>query len=343
MSTKPKKRARKKKTETWVFSNFILLVALAAAAAVGGLYWEAEHFSEPGPSQSETVVMIKQGTALKQAAQQLADAGVVENASLFRFGVVRRKASGDLKAGEYNFPAHASMADVLDMIVQGRSIQHRVTVAEGLTSAMAVTLVNSDGVLTGPVTSTPAEGSLLPETYNFERGTTRDELLARMRKAQADLLTVLWPTRKQGLPFTSVEQALTLASIVEKETALPAERPRIAAVFINRLRKGMKLEADPTIIYGLTQGYPLGHDLRQSELAKPNPYSTYQIVGLPPTPICNPGRDAIAAVLNPPDTDELFFVADGTGGHVFAATAQEHAKNVAKLRQLERTQPLGGN
>lgn len=325
------------------FSNFVLLVALVAAAAVGGLYWETKNFVAPGPAQAETTVMIKSGTGLKRAAEQLADAGVVENASLFRFGVVRRKQANVLKAGEYAFPSHASMADVLDMIVQGRSVQHRVTVAEGLTSAMAVDLVKADGVLTGEVTATPAEGSLLPETYQFERGTTRDQLLARMRKAQADLLAVLWPARKAGLPYNSVEEALTLASIVEKETALPSERPRIAAVFINRLRKGMKLEADPTIIYGLTQGYPLGHELRQSELARVNPYSTYQIAALPPTPICNPGKDAIAAVLNPPDTDELFFVADGTGGHIFAATGADHAKNVAKLRQLERVRPAGGN
>jgi UPF0755 protein len=341
VSTKPKKRSRKK-TETRVFSHFVLLVALAAAIAVGGLYWEAEHYVEPGPSQSETIVTIKSGTGLKQAAQQLADSGVIDNATLFRFGVVRRKASGQLKAGEYSFPAHASMADVLDQIVQGRSIQHRVTIAEGLTSAMAVALVDSDSVLVGAVTATPPEGSLLPETYAFERGATRDQLLARMRKAQADLLAVLWPARKAGLPFATIDEALTLASIVEKETAAPAERSRIAAVFINRLRKGMKLEADPTIIYGLTQGYPLGHSLRQSELAKPNPYSTYQIAALPPTPICNPGRDAIAAALNPPDTNELFFVADGHGGHVFAATAQEHAKNVAKLRTLERNPTRGG-
>jgi len=336
VSTKQKKRGRKK-TETWVFSNFILLVTIAAAAAVGGLYWEASHFVEPGPSRFDTIVTIKPGTGLKQAAQQLADAGVVDNATLFRFGVARRKASAQLKAGEFSFPAHASMSDVLDQIVQGRSIQHRVTIAEGLTSAMAVTLVNADGVLAGPVTATPPEGSLLPETYAFERGTTRELLLARMRQAQADLLAMLWPTRKPGLPFVSVQEALTLASIVEKETALPSERPRIAAVFINRLRKGMKLEADPTIIYGLTKGYPLGHSLRQSELARSNPYSTYQIAALPPTPICNPGRDSIAAVLNPPDSNELFFVADGHGGHVFASIADEHAKNVAKLRALERS------
>ena len=342
MSKEPKKKTRKK-TEMRFFSNFVLLVAIIAAVAVGGLFWEAKNFLAPGPAPTETIVTIKPGTGLKQAAQQLASAHVVDNAMLFRFGVVRRKASGSLKAGEYAFPSHASMADVLDMLVEGKSIQHRLTVAEGLTSAMAVALVNAENTLTGQVTAAPPEGSLLPETYQFERGMTRDQLLARMHKAQADLLAMLWPTRKQGLPFNTQEAALTLASIVEKETALASERLRIAAVFVNRLRKGMRLESDPTIIYGLTQGYPLGHDLRQSELAKVNPYSTYQIAGLPPTPICNPSKDAITAVLNPPDTDELFFVANGMGGHVFSATAQEHAKNVAKLRQLEHAHPTGNH
>jgi len=182
------------------------------------------------------------------------------------------------------------------------------------------------------------EGSLLPETYMFERGTTRAELLARMREAQKTLIDELWPKRKEGLPIASVEDAIKLASIVEKETGLAAERPRIAAVFVNRLKTGMRLESDPTIIYGLTKGAPLGHPLRQSELDTPNPYSTYQIEGLPPTPICNPGRDSLAAVLNPPDSDELFFVADGTGGHVFAKTGAEHARNVAQWRRIEREQ-----
>jgi UPF0755 protein len=167
---------------------------------------------------------------------------------------------------------------------------------------------------------------------------TRADLIGRMEKAQQALLAELWPKRKEGLPFDTQEQAITLASIVEKETGVPSERPRIAAVFVNRLKSGMKLEADPTIIYGLTKGVPLGHPLRQSELAQPNPYNTYQITGLPPTPIANPGRAAIAAVLNPPDSNELFFVANGTGGHSFAATAAEHERNVAALRRLERDQ-----
>jgi peptidoglycan lytic transglycosylase G len=322
-------------------ASFIVLVAAGAFAAIMALNWEAQNFAAPGPSRADTTLIIKPGTGLRQTAEQLVKAGVISDANLFRFGVVRRHAAIVLKAGEFAFPAHASMSVVLDMLVQGKSIQHRLTIAEGLTSKMAVAIVNGDTVLVGQTGAVPPEGSLLPETYLYQRGTTRDQILARMHAAQRAFIAELWPARKRGLPYNSVEEALTLASIVEKETAIPSERPRIAAVFANRLKRGMKLESDPTIIYGLTEGYPLGHDLRQSELAKPNPYSTYQVTGLPPTPICNPGKDAIEAVLNPPDTDELYFVADGSGGHVFSKTMAEHEKNVARLRHIEREHPAG--
>lgn len=314
-----------------------LLIVLAAAAFGGVLWWEARNFNAAGPSDNETVVTIRPGTGTGAIASTLAEAGVIERPLLFRIGVRRRDRATELKAGEYAFPAGASMAQVMDMLVQHDVIMHRITIAEGLTSEMAVTLVNADPVLEGPPVAAQ-EGSLLPETYLFELGTTRAELVGRMREARETLIAELWPRRKEGLPIRSIEEAVTLASIVEKETALPAERPRIAAVFVNRLRMGMRLESDPTIIYGLTKGAPLGHPLRQSELDTPNPYSTYQIGGLPPTPICNPGRDSIAAVLNPPDSDDLFFVADGTGGHVFARTGAEHARNVARWRQIERAQ-----
>jgi UPF0755 protein len=266
-------------------------------------------------------------------------AGVIANPLLFRIGVLRRREGALLQAGEYAFPAHASMAQALDMLAHGRVLEHRITIAEGLTSDAAFAVVKDDPVLTGESGAVPPEGSLLPETYIFRRGATRGEMLMRMHLAQTQLVTELWAKRKMGLPLQSPEEALTLASIIEKETAIPSERPRIAAVFINRLKAGMKLESDPTIIYGLTKGVSLGHPLRQSELAQTNPYSTYQIAGLPPTPICNPGRDAIAAVLNPPDTQELYFVADGSGGHAFAKTKAEHDKNVAHLRQLESAKP----
>ncbi|MGQ0742256.1 MAG: endolytic transglycosylase MltG [Alphaproteobacteria bacterium] len=335
MSEKSKKRGRRK-AEMRFFSNFVLLTLSLAVAALGALYWENRNFMAPGPAPQQTLILIEPGAGLKQIARQLDDAGVVEHAEVFRFGVARRNEAGNIKAGEYAFPAHASMADVLEMLVQGRSVLRRLTIPEGLTSAMAMELLNAAQALSGGVAAVPPEGSLLPETYLFQRGDARQRLIARMRKAQADLLAKLWPARKPGLPFQTIQEAIILASIVEKETSIPAERPRIAAIFVNRLRKGIKLESDPTIIYGLTKGYPLGHGLRQSEIAEPNPYSTYQIAGLPPTPICNPGRDAIAAVLNPPDSLELYFVADGNGGHAFAETWGEHLKNVANLRKIEQ-------
>jgi UPF0755 protein len=317
------------------FTTFIVLIVLAVAAIAGGAWWEDNYFVQEGPAAAQTVLVITPGSGLNRIAGTLAQAGVIENGLLFRAGVMRRGRTAQLKAGEYAFPPHASEAQVVDMLVAHKALEHRLTIPEGLTSDAAVALVKADPTLTGDVPVVP-EGSLLPETYLFERGTTRAELLARMHKAQEALLAQVWPKRKEGLPFASQEDALKLASIVEKETAIPSERPRIAAVFINRLQNGMKLESDPTIIYGLTKGVPLGHPLRQSELATPNPYSTYQIAGLPPTPISNPGRDAIQAVLNPSDSQELYFVANGTGGHVFAKTAAEHQRNVAQWRKIEQ-------
>jgi len=319
------------------FLASLLLIVVAAAAVAGATWWEDRNFRSPGPAKTDAVVLIKPGAAVRPIAAILAESGVVRNPFLFRLGIMRRGKTTALKAGEYQFPASASMAEIMDMLIEHKAIQHRITVAEGLTSDMALAVVNADLVLEGSATVIP-EGSLLPETYLFERGTTRAEILSRMHKAQEAVLSDLWPKRKPGLPFQTVEDALKLASIIEKETGIASERPRIAAVFVNRMKSGMRLESDPTIIYGLTKGVALGHPLRQSELDTPNPYSTYQIDGLPPTPICNPGRDAIAAVLNPPDSDELFFVADGSGGHVFAKTAAEHSRNVAQWRKVQRAQ-----
>ena len=313
----------------------LLLVVLAVVLAGAAVWWEARNFNGAGPAEKETVVTVRAGSGARAIATVLSDAGVINRPLLFRIGVMRRGQTTALKAGEYSFPAGASMAQVMDMLVEHKVLMHRITIAEGLTSDMALAIVNADPVLEGPA-RTATEGTLLPETYVFERGTTRAEIVGRMREAQEKLIAELWPKRKEGLPIQSVEDAIKLASIVEKETGLAAERPRIAAVFVNRLKMGMKLESDPTIIYGLSKGVPLGHALRQSELDTPNPYSTYQITGLPPTAICNPGRDSIAAVLNPPDSEDLFFVADGSGGHAFAKTGAEHARNVAQWRRIER-------
>jgi UPF0755 protein len=227
------------------------------------------------------------------------------------------------------------MDDLAAILIVGKSIVHKVTAAEGLTSQMIASIVNSDRELSGTQQPTPEEGTLLPETYLFTRGATRSAIIDKMREAQQTFLARSWATRASGLPLDSPFEAVALASVVEKETAIPEERRHIAAVFINRLRLGMKLESDPTVIYGISRGYPLGRGIRASELQAPTPYNTYANAGLPPTPICNPGKDSIAAVLNPEQSPDLYFVADGTGGHAFAATKSDHDRNVARWRQIE--------
>jgi len=243
-----------------------------------------------------------------------------------------------LKAGEYAIPSRASMLDIMDILISGKTVQHKITVAEGLTSDMVAKLVIADPVLVGPIGAAPSEGTLLPQTYLFTRGTSRTQIVSRMQTALHELIAKLWPKRMPDLPLKSPQEAVTLASIVEKETSLPEERRHIAAIFVNRLRLGMKLQSDPTVIYAISRGYPLGHGIRQSELARATPYNTYLVAGLPPTPICNPGADSLEAVLDPGTSKDLYFVASGNGGHVFSATIAEQLKNVAALRARERAQ-----
>ena len=249
----------------------------------------------------------------------------------------------DLRAGEFAIPEAASMAEIYDILRSGQTIQYPVTAAEGLTTAMIIRIVEASEVMTGEITRIPAEGALLPETYLVSRGDDRQALIDRMEAAQDALLDELWSNRAENLPFDTPEEAIILASVVEKETGIAHERPMVASVFVNRLRRGMRLQSDPTIIYGITQGEPLGRGIRRSELdSTANRYNTYQIDGLPPTPISNPGRDAIAAVLNPPEGQYLYFVADGTGGHAFATSLAEHNRNVAQWRRIERERAQGG-
>ena len=316
--------------------RFVVFLILAAVAG-GAWFWERQNFAAPGPAQNYTVVMVQPGDHVVTIAQHLQAAGVVTNADLFRIGLrIRGKQTG-LKAGEYGFPAHASLADVMNILVAGKSIEHKITAAEGLTSQMIANIVESDNVLTGSAGPVPDEGTLLPETYLFTRGMTRAQMIAKMHEAQVKFLDEKWAARQPDLPVKTPEQAVILASIVEKETGIPEERRHIASVFENRLRLGMKLQSDPTIIYGITKGYPLGHGIRLSELTRVTPYNTYIIPGLPPTPICNPGKDAVAAVLDPEQSNDLYFVATGHGGHVFTPSLAAHEQNVAKLRKLERT------
>jgi UPF0755 protein len=318
------------------------LLALAIAAAA--LLAVAFAYSGPGPDATKgdkTTVYIERGSGLTQIADALDDAKVINSRVLFVLIAKLGGASSSLKAGEYEFASGASMAKVLDDIQEGRVVRHAVTAPEGITSQMVVERLMAEPALTGPVAA-PPEGAVLPQTYDFHRGETRAAVLKRMVDAQDKLLAQLWAKRAPGLPFKTPQEAVTLASIVEKETGLAAERPRIAAVFLNRMAKGMRLESDPTIIYGLTKGKPLGRPILLSELRGATPYNTYVIDGLPPTPIANPGEASLRAVLNPPKSEELFFVADGTGGHVFARTFEEHQQNVAKWRKIYAQQRAEG-
>ena len=320
------------------------LVLLISGTAGGLFYYGKTQFEAPGPSlsggQTETIYRLERGQGLSQISAELESRGLIRSGLIFQLGVRFFEADSELKAGEYAIPAAASMVDIMEILREGKSILYKLTIPEGLTSNQAIRLVAAHEILEGEISDAdvPVEGAILPETYLFVRGTSRQEIIARMRQAHDELLEELWPNRAPDLPFKTPEEAVILASIVEKETGIAEERPLVAAVFVNRLKKGMRLESDPTIIYGLTEGEPLGRGLRQSELKKVTPYNTYEVDGLPPTPIANPGRDALAAVLNPPETKSLFFVADGTGGHAFAETYSEHRRNVAAWRRIEREQ-----
>ena len=319
--------------------RFLYALLLLAAIGLGAALWTHAVWGAPGPSAGggrETVVLIPPGSRAHAIARSLEQRGAITHGLVFELQLRLRGLAGKLKAGEYAIPSQSSMAAIAAILVEGKSIQHKLTAAEGLTSDMIWKLVRDDPVLTGDAGPVPEEGSLLPETYLFTRGETRAGLLAKMAGARTKFLREKWQARVPGLPFKSMREALILASIVEKETALPAERRHIAAVFINRLKIGMRLQTDPTIIYDLTRGYPLGRGIRQSELEASTPYNTYVIAGLPPGPICNPGKDSIAAVLDPEPSDDLFFVATGRGGHVFAATISQQARNVAAYRVFER-------
>lgn len=328
----------------WAFGALVVLAMLGAGALYGGYRWMQAEFAETGPSETETVILLPRGAGLIQIANQLEREGLISDARIFRVAITLDEGDRALRAGEYEIPAAASMAQIYELLRSGQTVQHSVTLAEGLTSAMIVAALGEADVLTGEITDVPAEGSLLPETYLVTRGTARQDVLNRMRSDQQALLDTLWANRADNLPFETLEEAIILASIVEKETGIGGERGEVAGVFVNRLRRGMRLESDPTIIYGISQGEPLGRGLRRSEIDNAeNAWNTYQIPRLPPTPIANPGREALAAVLNPTETSALFFVADGTGGHVFADTYDQHLRNVAQWRRIERQRRNNGN
>lgn len=318
-----------------IVSSFVMILGVAAAAIAAYLVWQS--YGAPGPLGDQRTVIIPRGSSVDDIADLLAREGVISNAYVFRIVTRIEGMSGRMRSGEFAFAAAATPRAVAEQIAAGRTVVRRLTIPEGLTTFQVLQIIRQAEGLDGEVTSTPQEGELLPETYFYSWGDSRERFVQRLRRTMTETLNELWNGRARDLPLRGPTDAVILASIVEKETALQAERPRVAAVYLNRLRRGIKLEADPTVIYGITQGRAtLDRPLSRADLQQRTQWNTYVIEGLPPTPIANPGRAALQAVLRPAQSDELFFVADGNGGHLFARTLQEHNANVARLRELER-------
>jgi UPF0755 protein len=314
--------------------SFVLLGALATVAA---LAWLLKESRSPGPLAEDKVVMIASDDNGGGIADQLERAGVINSAMWFNILTVLDGNRGALKRGEYAFRAGVSMNEIENELLAHHVVRYKITIPEGLTSEQIVDRLREDTVLTGEVRDPPHEGSLMPDTYYFERGDTRQSILSRMAKIQTKTIDEIWKTRSPDLPLKSPWEMLTLASIVEKETGKTEERPHVAGVFVNRLEKHMRLGSDPTIVYGLALGKgTLGRSITRADLNQPTPYNTYIIDGLPPGPICNPGKAALEAVAKPTRSRDLYFVADGTGGHAFAETLDQHNKNVAHWRQIEK-------
>jgi UPF0755 protein len=297
-------------------------------------------YERGGTGVEKGVFVVPKGAGLSRIADKLETEGFVKDAFIFKLVTKLRGNEANFKAGEFGIDQNASMAAVYDSLANGKAILYPFTAAEGLTSAMIVRSLDAVPTLKDDNPAVPAEGTLLPETYLTPRGMTQSQLLQKMALAQKQLLDEAWEKRDPTIPVKTKQEAIILASVVEKETGIGMERGMVAGVFTNRLRQGMKLQSDPTIIYGITKGEPLGRRIRRSEIDRRTDWNTYQIPALPKTPICNPGKDAILAVLNPTETDALFFVADGTGGHAFAKTLREHERNVAKWRKIQRERGL---
>lgn len=337
----PPKRSARARNPLVIAGNAIITIILVAMLGAGGAYvYGKQKIEAPGPLKEEKIVNIPSRAGMGDIADILQREGVIDNNRwMFFGGVFAMKARQELKSGEYAFQKNASLRDVINTIVDGKVVQHAFTIPEGLTSEQIVARLLENDVLAGQIKEMPREGTLLPETYKFPRGTTRDQVIQRMQQAQRRVLAEVWERRNADIPIKSPEQLITLASIVEKETGRADERSRVAAVFANRLRQKIKLQSDPTIIYGLVGGKgTLGRPIKRSEIQQPSPYNTYVIDGLPPGPIANPGRASLEATANPARTRDLFFVADGTGGHSFSESYDQHQKNVVKLRAIEKQQ-----
>src|ERR1700730_12139595 len=334
----PPKRAAPARIPFVVFSNAVITIVLVLMIGAGGIYvYGKQKLEAPGPLQEDKIVNIPARAGMTDIADILQREGCICSMRPACIGsVFALKARSELKPGEYSFQKSASLRDVIGTIVEGKVVQHAVTIPEGLTSEQIVARLSENDIFAGAVREMPREGTLLPETYKFPRGTSRDQVIARMQQTQKRVLAEIWERRNPDIPVKSPEQLVTLASIVEKETGKADERSRVAAVFVNRLRQRIKLQSDPTIIYGLVGGRgTLGRPIKRSEIQQPSPYNTYVVDGLPPGPIANPGRASLEAAANPARTRDLFFVADGTGGQPFAETYEQHQRNVARLRALQ--------
>jgi len=326
-----------------LFALILIVSILSAAAAAYGWFWLQNEVAKPGPMAQETEFTVERGEGFASIADRLQLEGLIPDKRVLRLHARIEGVESAIKAGSYIVPARASVSEVLTQLVEGDVVQFRLTIPEGLTTAQILRRVEAAEQLNGDMPEREfEEGVLLPDTYAFGAGTTRTQFIERMEVAQDALLEQLWDSRQADLPINTPYEAVILASVVEKETASADERPLVAGLFVGRLKKGMRLESDPTIIYGVSRGEPLYNNqgqrrtLYRSEIRRATDWNTYQMDGLPKTPICNPGRDAIAAVLNPPETDYVFFVADGKGGHLFAETYAEHERNVAAYRAYER-------
>jgi UPF0755 protein len=335
----PPRRSERARNPFVIVGNAIITIVLVLMVGAGLVYYYGRQTIEAaGPLQEDKIVNIPSRAGMADIADVLQREGVIDsNRWAFIGAVLAMKARSDLKPGEYNFQKSASLREVIATIVEGKVVQHSVTIPEGLTSEQIVARLSENDIFAGGVREIPREGTLLPETYKFPRGTTREQVIQRMQQAQKRIVAEIWEHRSSDIPVKTPEQLVTLASIVEKETGKADERSRVAAVFTNRLRQKIKLQSDPTIIYGLVGGKgTLGRPIKRSEISQPSPYNTYVIEGLPPGPISNPGRASLEAAANPARTRDLYFVADGTGGHAFTETYDQHQKNVARLRSMEK-------
>ncbi|MGA7385247.1 MAG: endolytic transglycosylase MltG [Methylocella sp.] len=319
------------------FSGFLSFLLIAAIACMSGLVWSRHRIDEPGPLAANKILYIAPGTEGPDIIAQLDREGVIDSPFALNVALLLEGNRSKLKAGEYLFKQNASLGEVIDTLIGGKQLLHAITIPEGLTSEQIVERLRESDILVGDIADVPKEGSLLPETYKVARDAVRVDIIKLMRDAQKRAVDQIWSHRAKGLPLRSPYELVTLASIVEKETGKADERPRVASVFVNRLKNKMRLQSDPTIVYGLAGGKgTLGREITRAELEKPTPYNTYLVDGLPPGPIANPGRAALEAVANPSRTQDLYFVADGTGGHVFSETLDQHSRNVQRWRQIEK-------